>query len=615
MTTAIAVPAVEQLETALAAAVAAEDWDLVDALSADMEALEDGADPADLARLDEVAALIEQGASEFDACAAVYGMPAAERLQRQEAIRVLRQQYTGRSFDDLARQSYRDHVEDAWLAAEEACRGHLVNRTGRTAHVDSLSLFTGPLARAQKYASDELIEWWETNGRTTFDEWREQLLTGTCTAATRFRGSGRALERRGHETALPKTSIPRKDTPAMTAAMDTAPRVLVIDEDRYDGREHGEVILDNVRHFVSRFVAFPTPATLDMVTLWIAHTHVIDGNGRLAFDATPRLAFISDEPASGKTRAMELVIELSRNGLILVDPTHPSFAEEMHDNQRSLGFDEVDMLFGNTGRAKGTLNSLLNNGYRRKSATWTRKGQDEMSTFGPVVMAGLAKRWRASDALKPLRSRTLQVTMIKGGTQVESYRPRSHDNLAAKLRKVLSTWAGRHAPLIVEDWPSLPDGVDDRDAEIWEPLFMVANAAGGHWPASVRAACEEFVLGNQDNAPEELPLSQQLLADLRAVFGPERKMSTVRIIQGLYAIPGAPWRQLWPDETTAPRELSALLGDEVQPIKVREGERSLRGYDRLHAADGRRSLEELWADVPDRPEPKVPGVPDVPDED
>jgi hypothetical protein len=161
----------------------------------------------------------------------------------------------------------------------------------------------------------------------------------------------------------------------------------------------------------------------------------------------------------------------------------------------------------------------------------------------------------------------------------------------------------------------MPDGVDDRNAELWEPLFMVANAAGGHWPASVRAACEELVLGNQDNAPEEMPLSQQLLADLRAVFGPERKMSTVRIVQGLYSIPGAPWRHLWPDETTAPRELSALLGDEVQPIKVREGERSLRGYDRLHATDGRRSLEELWAEVPDRPEPRVPGVPDVPDED
>lgn len=401
----------------------------------------------------------------------------------------------------------------------------------------------------------------------------------------------------------------------MTSALNAGPNVVTINVDSYDGREHGEAVLNEVRHFLARFVSFPTPAVLDMVTLWVAHTHVVDGDERLAFDTTPRLAFISDGPASGKTRAMEIVTELAHKGKILIDVTHPSFAEEMHEHQRTVGMDEVDILFGGTGRAKSVLRSLVNAGYRRKGATWTRAGKDEKCIFGPVVMAGLGRTWRASDDLKALRSRTITVTMAKGGGMVETYRPRAHDNLAAALRKVLGKWAARHAPLILEDWPDLPDGVNDRDEEIWTPLFMVANAAGGHWPASVRAACEELVLGNQDNAPEDMPLSQQLLADLRAVFGPERKMSTVRIIQGLYAIPGAPWRQLWPDETTAPRELSALLGDEVQPIKVREGERSLRGYDRLHAADGRRSLEELWVDVPHRPEPKVPGVPDVPDED
>jgi hypothetical protein len=233
-----AVPSAEQLETALAAAIAAEKWDLVDALSADVEALEDGADPADLARLDEVAALIESGATEFDACAAVYGLPAAERLQRQEATRRLRQEYTGRSFDDLARQSYRDHVHAAYVAAEEACRGHLVNRVGRASGVDPLSLFTGPLVRATKYASDELLEWWEACGRVTFDEWREQLLTGTCAADTRFRGSGRQLERRGHSSGPIAPShpfVPERTTP-MTSALNAGPNVVTINVDSYDGR-------------------------------------------------------------------------------------------------------------------------------------------------------------------------------------------------------------------------------------------------------------------------------------------------------------------------------------------------------------------------------------------
>lgn len=608
MTAAVtAAPAVEQLETALTAAVAAENWDLVDALSTDIEALEDGADPADLARLDEVAQLIGSGATEFDACAAVYGLTAAERYQRQEAVRRLRQQYTGRSFDDLARQSYRDHVEAAWLAAEDACRGHLLSKAGRTAGVDGRSLFTGPLPRAAKYASDELVEWWAEHGRVTFDEWREQLLTGTCAADTRFRGSGRALERRGHgtdQTAPPKPFVPGRITPAMTAAFTNADRTVVIDPDAYDGRQHGAAVLDECRAFLARFVAFPTPAVLDMATLWVAHTHVVDGEERLAFDTTPRLAFISDEPASGKTRAMEMVCELAHKGKILVDVTHPSFAEEIHEHQATVGLDEMDILFG-TGRAKVVLRSLLNAGYRRKGATWTRAGRDEKCIFGPVVMAGLGKKWRAADDLKALRSRTITVTMARTG-EAEHYRPREHDALAAALRKVLGKWAVRHAPLILEDWPDMPDGVDGRPAELWEPLLMVANAAGGHWPETALAACRELALGSQDNAPEELPLSQQLLADLRTVFGSEAKLSTVKIVRRLYDLPGAPWRQLWPNEASAPRELSALLGDGVRPVKVRDGEQSLRGYDR-------RSLELLWVDVPER-EPRGADVPDVPDD-
>jgi hypothetical protein len=63
----------------------------------------------------------------------------------------------------------------------------------------------------------------------------------------------------------------------MTSALNAGPNVVTINVDSYDGREHGEAVLNEVRHFLSRFVSFPTPAILDMVTLWVAHTHVVDG--------------------------------------------------------------------------------------------------------------------------------------------------------------------------------------------------------------------------------------------------------------------------------------------------------------------------------------------------
>jgi hypothetical protein len=60
-------------------------------------------------------------------------------------------------------------------------------------------------------------------------------------------------------------------------------------------------ILDGVHDFLGRFVAYPSDAAHRAHALWIAHTHLMD-----AWESTPRIAFLSPEPGSGKTRALEI---------------------------------------------------------------------------------------------------------------------------------------------------------------------------------------------------------------------------------------------------------------------------------------------------------------------
>src|SRR5262245_38845091 len=60
-------------------------------------------------------------------------------------------------------------------------------------------------------------------------------------------------------------------------------------------------ILDAVHRFLGRFVIYPSKETHDAHVLWIVHAHVMD-----AWESTPRIAFLSPEPASGKSRALEV---------------------------------------------------------------------------------------------------------------------------------------------------------------------------------------------------------------------------------------------------------------------------------------------------------------------
>ncbi|MFZ3569271.1 phage minor capsid protein [Streptomyces sp. BH034] len=84
--------------------------------------------------------------------------PPAEQAEEDEGPRITRRQ---------AREMYDEYVYMQWLKAEEDCRGYLLSKKAEAEGVDPASLFRGPARIAYARASEELKEWWSTNGRFT----------------------------------------------------------------------------------------------------------------------------------------------------------------------------------------------------------------------------------------------------------------------------------------------------------------------------------------------------------------------------------------------------------------------------------------------------------------
>jgi hypothetical protein len=82
-----------------------------------------------------------------------------ERREQTEERR--RQRWTARRIE---RQ---ESIEREWLAAEQATKGVMLNRRGKEAKVNERTLFIGPESRARKYASEELLNYWESHPRPT----------------------------------------------------------------------------------------------------------------------------------------------------------------------------------------------------------------------------------------------------------------------------------------------------------------------------------------------------------------------------------------------------------------------------------------------------------------
>ncbi len=337
-------------------------------------------------------------------------------------------------------------------------------------------------------------------------------------------------------------------------------------------------LLDEVEAWVRRFCVLPTEHAYPAVALWAAHTHFI---GQL--ETSGRLALLSPEPGSGKTRVLEVLDTVCAAPLMALDLSMSAFFRIVEDRQPTILLDEVDGIFTGKAKAEGTedLRRVINNGYRVGAVVQRVGGKNrdevqEFRVFAPVAMAGLGN---LPDTLMS-RSIIVRMKRRRPGEKVSPYRDRLHRPEGNELQTRLAAWAAGID--IATRYPDLPGSVEDRDADVWEPLLMVADAAGGHWPTTARAACVAFV---KDKPASSVSLGVRLLADLRSVW-PEGSavMATADILSALAGLDEAPWADLY-GEGLKPRKLAQMLSDYgAQSQQVRDSFGSRKGYRR----------EDLW---------------------
>jgi hypothetical protein len=130
--------------------------------------------------------------------------------------------------------------------------------------------------------------------------------------------------------------------------------------------------------------------------------------------------------------------------------------------------------------------------------------------------------------------------------------------------------------------PDFPDGVVDRDADCWEPLLAIADAAGDAWPQRARAAAVALVGRGADSTRTA---GVQLLGDLREVFGGAERLATSVILERLHNLPESSWRDIR-GKALDDRGLSWRLKKYgVKPKSLRLNGSVLRGYEAADLAD------------------------------
>src|SRR5204863_4175601 len=82
---------------------------------------------------------------------------------------------------------------------------------------------------------------------------------------------------------------------------------------------------------------------------------------------------------------------------------------------------------------------------------------------------------------------------------------------ATEFRRRCAEFVRKHSAAIAAAQPEIPAALNDRAADIWEPLFAIADLAGGDWPRLARQAAQKLSTAYDD----DITLIGYFLADIR----------------------------------------------------------------------------------------------------
>ena len=310
------------------------------------------------------------------------------------------------------------------------------------------------------------------------------------------------------------------------------------------------------------------------VALWISMTYFMQ-----VIKVAPLLIITAPERACGKSVLLTFVSNLVEKPLSVANMSAAFLYRAIELYAPTLLIDEADMF----ARQNDELKGLINAGHTPSSAFVGR-----IVKLGEALVPQLFSVWCAK-ALAGIQlerylpdstiSRALLIILRRklAGEQIERLRHADQaefDELASKLARCAQDLAEQ----VANARPEMPEQLDDRAQDNWEPLFAIASCAGAEWVERARAAA--LALSAQDHSPQNL--GSELLVDIKTVF--ENKLtdriSSADLISALIDDSEAPWATYNRGKPLAARQLSRLLEPYgIHSKTVRFGPHTPKGFE------------------------------------
>jgi putative DNA primase/helicase len=304
------------------------------------------------------------------------------------------------------------------------------------------------------------------------------------------------------------------------------------------------------------------------VSLWVAMTWFID-----VVQIAPLAVITAPEKRCGKTLLLSLIGRLSARAITASNISPSALFRTIDAWNPTLLIDEVDAFMKDNEEFRG----LLNSGHTRDSAYVIRNVGDnftptKFSTWGAKVLAGIG---HVAGTLMD-RAVIFELRRKMPHEKVERIR-HTEPGLFDDLRSKLARFAEDFSQEVRMARPTLPDALNDRAQDNWEPLLAIAMTASDEWlKIGVDAALK---LSGVESEPQSV--GTELLADIQNIFkskGVDR-ISLKDLVEALCDDEEKSWKTYNHGKSISSRQVSTrLAGYGIRSKTVRIGKETSKGY-------------------------------------
>jgi putative DNA primase/helicase len=329
--------------------------------------------------------------------------------------------------------------------------------------------------------------------------------------------------------------------------------------DPVDGAE----LLNQLVSECCRFLVLPDHGDV-MLAAWTLHTYCFE-----QFDYSPILHVTSPTKQCAKSRVLEVLAKLAHNPKSSSNMTAATMFRTIETRKPTLLLDEMDR---SPKDKKEMITIVLNAGFHRDGKVDRCEGDEhKVKTFGvycPKALAGIGDY-----TTDTVTDRSIQLSMQKKlkSQEVEKFRRYQNEELQRKCVR----WAKDNLDMLASSRPQMPNTLSDRQEDIWECLFAIAEIAGGEWPQKVWDAASAQAADSVAQVTDDLVL----LAAIRQRFVeiPSHKEASSVICEWLNFQDDLPFKDWRRGQGIDPR----FLGRKLKPYGITPRNLNLGGSSRL----------------------------------